>query len=130
MGFMERSRGIKFRTVLLAGHEPTDARAHELVHWCHVFQEEGFSPPGENAVGNLSARCGAGFLITPANVPFASLGAGDLVRVVEVHPGDGWVLARGTRDPSSESMLHHAIYQRRPDVRAVFHGHCDDLLVR
>ena len=38
------------------------------------------------------------------------------------------VYATGTRHPSSESMLHYAIYRQRPDVNAVFHGHCSELL--
>ncbi|MEJ2595765.1 MAG: class II aldolase/adducin family protein [bacterium] len=28
------------------------------------------------------------------------------------------------REPSSEAMLHYAIYAQRPDVQAILHGHC------
>jgi L-fuculose-phosphate aldolase len=41
----------------------------------------------------------------------------------------GIVYASGTRDPSSESMLHFAIYRARMDVQAVFHGHSREILL-
>ena len=125
---MERYRGVKFETVFLDRRPPVEAAAHDVVRWARLFQEEGFSPPGESAVGNLSCRLPSGFLITPANVPFAELDVTDLVRVVEVLPEAGRVLVQGTRDPSSETVLHHGVYEARPDVHAVFHGHCAALL--
>jgi len=34
----------------------------------------------------------------------------------------------GARKPSSESLVHYAIYRVRKDVNAVFHGHSDRIL--
>ena len=33
------------------------------------------------------------------------------------------MFAKGLKEPSSESILHYAIYRNRPDVNAIFHGH-------
>jgi len=39
------------------------------------------------------------------------------------------VHAAGTREPSSESMLHYSIYRERNDVNAIFHGHSESILL-
>lgn len=38
------------------------------------------------------------------------------------------VYASGTKEPSSESRFHFAIYNQRKDVNAVFHGHSKEIL--
>ncbi|WP_243050792.1 class II aldolase/adducin family protein [Dyella sp. RRB7] len=67
--------------------------------------------------GNLSARCGAGFLITPSGTPYEGLAADDVVLVDMAghyaHP----------LRPSSEWRFHRDIYAARPDVHAVVHVH-------
>lgn len=58
------------------------------------------------------------FLITPAALPYPTMTPGQLVPVngaMEPLEGDGV--------PSSESLLHLAIYRARADVRAVMHTH-------
>ena len=34
----------------------------------------------------------------------------------------------GVEQPSSETILHHSIYQKRHDVQVIFHGHNQELL--
>lgn len=68
--------------------------------------------------GNVSARHGRGFLITPSGVDYESLSGQEIV----------WVTGEGTHDgsglaPSSEWRLHAAIYAARPEVQAVVHAH-------
>ena len=67
--------------------------------------------------GNVSARIVGGFLITPSALPYDETGPEDIVTVHE----DG--SATGMRVPSSEWRFHRAIYQARPEVRAIVHAH-------
>ena len=52
---------------------------------------------------------------------------GDFVTVLRSDVETKTVYAAGVRDPSSESMMHFAIYEQRPDVAAIFHGHDRDI---
>ena len=69
--------------------------------------------------GNVSARAGDGFLITPTALPYAETEPADLVLVGL----DG--TARGPRRPSSEWRFHRDIYAARPDDGAVVHTHAN-----
>ena len=68
--------------------------------------------------GNVSARHGDGFLITPSGLAYERTGPDDIVAMT----GDGRP-ASGGRVPSSEWRFHHAIYAHRGDVTAVVHTH-------
>ena len=67
--------------------------------------------------GNVSARAGRGFLITPTALPYDATTPQDIVAVAL----DG--SHRGTRRPSSEWRFHRDIYRARPDAGAVVHTH-------
>jgi L-fuculose-phosphate aldolase len=68
--------------------------------------------------GNLSIRDEEGNIwITPARVDKGALTRDDIIRVRS--DGD----SEGPHPPSSELPFHQAIYQSRPDVRAVVHAH-------
>jgi L-fuculose-phosphate aldolase len=68
--------------------------------------------------GNLSIREPDGDLwITPARVDKGSLTREDIVCVAP----DGSIA--GPHGPSSELPFHQAVYQSRPDIRAVVHAH-------
>lgn len=68
--------------------------------------------------GNLSIRDGAGDIwISPARVDKGNLTRGDIVCVHE----DGTV--DGLHPPSSEFPFHKAVYEARPDIRAIVHAH-------
>ena len=67
--------------------------------------------------GNLSARCGEGFLITPSGTPYEEITPEGIVLVDR----DG-VWPAGQR-PSCEWRFHRDIYLARPDARAVVHVH-------
>ena len=68
--------------------------------------------------GNLSARDGRSFLITPASMPYEQMDEADLVAI----DGDGEP-GEGGGEPSSEWRVHVAIYAARPDVNAIVHTH-------
>jgi len=125
--------GVKFATEFLSAAAPADSRLEELKTWCAEFHKRGFAPPyGEFSQGNLSFRIRPGedaFVISGSQVGWKDRLTDD--RFVTVHRCDmeeGIVFASGTRDPSSESMLHFAIYRARKDVQAVFHGHSREIL--
>lgn len=68
--------------------------------------------------GNLSIRTGEGDTwITPARIDKGSLTRNDIVWVAV----DGQSI--GPHRPSSEFPFHRAIYQARPDLRAIVHAH-------
>ncbi|MEF8888094.1 MAG: class II aldolase/adducin family protein [Haloarculaceae archaeon] len=67
--------------------------------------------------GNLSVRRGGRFAVTPSGVPYSEVEPGD-VPVVDL---EGEVLA-GALDPSSETPMHRAIYDRF-EAGAVAHTH-------
>lgn len=68
--------------------------------------------------GNLSIREANGDIwITPARIDKGSLTRNDIVRV----GSDGQI--DGLHRPSSEFPFHRAIYESRPDIRAIVHAH-------
>ncbi len=67
--------------------------------------------------GNVSARVGDGFLITPSALPYDETEPGD---IVTVHV-DGRAVGRHL--PSSEWRFHRAIYAARPEAQAIVHAH-------
>ncbi len=67
--------------------------------------------------GNLSQRCGAGFLITPSGMDYARCRPEDMVAM---DLDGGW---SGARKPSSEWRFHRDIYAARDDAGAVLHAH-------
>ncbi len=71
-----------------------------------------------NSAGNVSARSGSTFLITPSGLPASTLVPDD---VVELDLTGAQVA--GSRRPSSEWRLHATLYTAREDVGAVVHTH-------
>jgi L-fuculose-phosphate aldolase len=76
--------------------------------------------------GNISVRLDSLvdgsqlFAVTPAATPYESMTAADVAVVdFEIEP------VEGDKPPSSESLLHAAIYQARADVNAVVHTHSE-----
>lgn len=69
--------------------------------------------------GNFSVRLTESLLLaTPSGVNKGFMSPGEIVKIdLEGQP------VEGTVRPSSEIKMHLAIYQRRPDVCAVVHGH-------
>jgi L-fuculose-phosphate aldolase len=67
--------------------------------------------------GNLSARLGDGFLVTPSAIAYDVMQPDDIVKM----RWDGTY--DGKRRPSSEWRLHRDIYRGRQDARAIVHAH-------
>ncbi len=129
----EEYKGVKFKTILDNAEAPVDSRLDELRYWCKVFHEKNLAPSyPDGSFGNLSFRIKPEeniFIITGSRIGLKEALSNDcFVKVTRCDMNECTVFATGTRDPSSESMLHYAIYRQRPDVNAVFHGHCNELL--
>lgn len=67
--------------------------------------------------GNVSVRCGDGFIITPTGMRYRDCVEEDMVSITL----DG--TPAGTRQPSSEWRFHRDIYRMRPEAGAVVHAH-------
>lgn len=86
----------------------------KLVSTAVAAQREGLN---RGTSGNLSVRCGEGFLITPSGMPAADQTPEDIVFM----DMDG--KAQGRRKPSSEWRFHRDILATRPELNAVLHAH-------
>lgn len=71
----------------------------------------------QGSSGNVSARAGKGFLVTPSALPYDRTTTDDIVFVGLVGR------PRGERRPSSEWRFHRDIYAARPDAGAIVHTH-------
>jgi ribulose-5-phosphate 4-epimerase/fuculose-1-phosphate aldolase len=124
---------VKFKTVKLDNKIPKDAGLKELKYWCGIFHNYNLAPPYEGgSYGNLSFRVKKGrneFIITGSKIGLKdTLTDKSFVMVSSVDLYKGIVYYHGAKKPSSESMLHFAVYDKRKDVNAVFHGHCSEIL--
>jgi len=125
--------GIKFKINLINDIIIKDPRIEELKHWCQIFDNLKLAPPYEGgSYGNLSFREHQNkniFIITGTQIGLKSeLSDDKFVRVLDCDLKTQNIYAEGKRNPSSESMLHYAIYQQRKDVNAIFHGHSTEIL--
>ena len=71
------------------------------------------------SAGNVSARTGAGMLITPSGGDPESLAATDLVPVTMQG------VAQDQAEPSSEWAMHASVYAVCPDASFILHSHAD-----
>jgi len=129
----EGYQGVKFKFTLVNNIVLKDNRLDELRTWCHIFDDKKLAPPYEGgSYGNLSFRFSENenaFVITGTQIGMKSELTDDkFVKVINCDLQNREIFAEGTRKPSSESMLHYAIYKARPDVNAIFHGHSQELL--
>jgi L-fuculose-phosphate aldolase len=98
-----------------AGAEEEEAQLRaSVVRACVRLVELGVN---QGTAGNVSVRCGAGFLLTPSGKPYETLGPGDLASM------DFAGRYRGPHPPTSEWRLHRAVLAARQDAAAVVHTH-------
>lgn len=118
--------GTKFSTVFLAKEIPQDPRIKHMILWGKKLSLLGLTPTYDiAAAGNLSIKTDNGYIITGAGIDLGNLKEEDFVEVKSCSLDTKRITAIGKKDPSSESMLHCAIYSKRPKVRVIFHVHDD-----
>ena len=125
---MEVYKGVKFEVVFISSSPPEDERIAELKEWCLTFHKLGLSPAYNGSCGNLSFRRNNSFIITPSGVNFGKIREDDFVEVKKCDLAKKIVYVIGKNKPSSESMLHYAIYEKRSEINAIFHGHSREIL--
>lgn len=120
--------GPKFIPVRLSENILSEAKLESLKPWGMQFAKKGLAPATEAGhAGNLSVRTEKGFLITGAGQPLAEINRNTISEVTSFFTQTKKVLFHGISEPSSEAFMHGLIYQTRPDVNVVFHGHSDVL---
>ena len=95
----------------------TLALRSELVSTARRMHELGLAP---GTSGNVSVRCGNGFLVTPTGIPYTELSPDDLVML----DADG-TPRPGQRLPTSEWALHRDLLAARRDINAIVHTHSE-----
>jgi ribulose-5-phosphate 4-epimerase/fuculose-1-phosphate aldolase len=121
---------VRFNTTFVSNEIPSEKRIEELKWWCKSFQKNDLTPELEgNYTGNLSFKNETGFIITASGLKNKeNLGNECFVRVKNYGKQSNTVYVEGRRHPSSEAVMHFLIYQTRPKVNAVFHGHSDAII--
>jgi L-fuculose-phosphate aldolase len=100
------------------------ALRNEIIDRCREMNAAGIN---QGSSGNISARCGDGFLISPSAIPYDHL---EPEMIVAMQFDGSW---EGSFKPSSEWRFHLDILKARPDLNAVVHAHpphCTALAIR
>ncbi len=133
---MEQYQGVKFKVQFIEEKILDFPIQNELITWGKRLSEMGCIPtyphPEDphiiSSAGNLSARIGNRFIITAAGSNLGKLTNDDFVEILKVDIYSKTITANGIKEPSSETMLHNSIYQKRHDVQVIFHGHHKEML--
>ena len=91
------------------------ALKQEMIEKCRQLVKMGYFI---GTWGNISVRVPEGFIVTPSRVEYAVIEPHDFVTVSL----EGTVVA-GHRLPSSETEIHRAVLNKKPDVGAIIHSH-------
>jgi len=122
---------IRFNISFVSDEVPRNARIDDLKEWSERFQRNGLTPEIEgNYTGNLSFRSKEGFVITASGLKSKeNLNNDCFVYVKNYDEQSNTVYIEGSRQPSSEAVMHFLIYKTRKEVNAVFHGHNDAIIM-
>lgn len=124
--------GVKYQLIRTGDQPPEHPWLTDLQKWCTIFHEEKMAPYYDGGShGNLSFRIKTGegaLIITAAKSSLKESTSDDMFyHVSQIDLESLAVFASGSpmKKPSSEAMLHYAIYNKRPEVMAILHGHCE-----
>jgi ribulose-5-phosphate 4-epimerase/fuculose-1-phosphate aldolase len=122
---------IRFNIIFVSHEIPRDARIDELKEWSERFQRNCLTPEIEgNYTGNLSFRSREGFVITASGLKSKENLSNDcFVYVKNYDEQSNTVYIEGSRQPSSEAVMHFLIYKTRKEINAIFHGHNDAIIM-
>lgn len=116
---MEKYTGVKFETVLEEG------TVGDVSEFLEIDKMLGKYIHPEKNEGNMSMRTVDGFLIKRAGAGMTGLSENDVVLVKKIENGRVYAVG-GT--PSSESIMHYNIYNKKKDAGIILHFHDDELM--
>ncbi len=99
-------------------HHPEKSLRHEIIATAMKMNMLGIN---HGKAGNVSARSGSGFLVTPTGIAYEKLTFEDVVAMQIDRNPDGSF--EGDILPSSEWRFHRDIYAARIDINAIVHTH-------
>jgi L-fuculose-phosphate aldolase len=118
--------GRKFRTEFSSQKIYDNGKiAKEFISFCGLLDKNGLT---KNNAGNVSVRMTEGMLITAGGSSLRNLYVDDLVQVTNYDSEKNTITAIGTKEPSSESIMHFLIYKNFPFSNAIVHVHDPDAL--
>jgi L-fuculose-phosphate aldolase len=88
----------------------------EIIEYGKKLYDKGYA---DGTSGNISCLIDDGCLVTCSGTNLGSLGVDDIVYI----PFDTKTYQRFYNKPTSELFMHIALYQKRPDVKAIVHAH-------
>jgi ribulose-5-phosphate 4-epimerase/fuculose-1-phosphate aldolase len=125
--------GVKFSPLCEGVKPPKNSKIKKVREWGKILDEKNMAPTyatkkGIGSSGNMSFKTKNGFIITASYSQLGSLSKQDFTEVTECDSLENTVCFNGSRNPSSESSLHYAIYEARPEVKAIMHFHDESVL--
>lgn len=125
--------GTKFKYLQKGNTIQKTSKLETLKKWCGIFNDNKFAPPYDGgSSGNLSFRTEINlnnFIITASKTALNNkMSINDFSEVVYCSINDNEVHANGTKEPSSETLMHYLIYKKRNDINAIFHGHSNEIM--
>ncbi len=110
--------GKNFKTIIREEEAPNLPQAKEVMRWCVILNNMTLL---HGTRGEISFRTPQSFAITANDARLSSLKPNQVVEILEYNQTENALYVRGLAEPSQESLLHHVIYRKRPDVNAIFH---------
>jgi len=126
--------GVKYKAIRLDDSVPQHSWLPTLQKWCLTFHEQNLAPFYDGGShGNLSFRTfpgGDSFIITASKSSLEESVSNQFfltVKKVNLEKEKVFFSGHSDKKPSSEAMLHNAIYKSRPEIMAILHGHCREI---
>ena len=116
---MEEYKGVKFQTIDI------ERKVHDRIKLVRLDRTIAEFIKTNLNEGNMSIREKSGFLIKKAGSKMTQLNEKDVVYVKKIK--ENKVFSIGGI-PSSESIMHWEIYQKRKDIKIILHFHDNSLL--
>ena len=113
---------ISFNFLFISNQIINDPKIVDLKKWCEIFQKNDLTPiVNGNFTGNLSFRYRNGFVITASGLKSKiNLGSESFVYVKEYDKKSNTFYVKGKKSPSSESVMHHMIYNNINEANSIF----------
>lgn len=89
---------------------------NDILYWSKRLYQKGMSP---SVSGNISVKVKNGIYISASGTCLNDMDENDIVLI----DYNGNIL-EGNKKPSSEKIMHSAIYTQRDDINAIIHCHC------